>query len=194
MGLFAARPILGKTGDPTGRQGPAILGAVIDGALIVLTFLTGLYMAVHYLDIIFRQDAFTPTDTAVAVVITLLVLEAVRRAVGCPLVIVCLVFIAYAVHGRSMPSLIIHRGYSFQRTAAHVALSYAGIYGTPLAIMIRYVIIFMLFGNLLQAVGASGVLVRLSQAIAGRYTGGLGKVATIAAPWWEACREAPRPT
>src|SRR5690606_1743782 len=39
---------------------------------------------------------------------------------------------------------------------------------------------FMLFGNLLQVVGASDVLVRLAQAVAGRYTGGLGKVASIA--------------
>lgn len=180
MGLFAGKPIFGKRNSDSEGGPAALLAAVIDGVLILMTLVTGWYIAANYMDIIFRQDAFTPTDNAVALLVTLLTLEAVRRAVGWPLVIVCLVFIAYSVYGRSMPSLLIHRGYSFQRTATHVALSYAGIYGQPLAIMIRYVIIFMLFGNLLQVVGASDVLVRLAQAVAGRYTGGLGKVASIA--------------
>src|SRR5690606_32303110 len=79
-----------------------------------------------------------------------------------------------------MPGLLVHRGYSFSTTASHLLLTYAGIYGPSLKIMIRYVMIFMVFGSLLQVVGASDVLVRFSQAIAGRFTGGLGKVAVIA--------------
>lgn len=174
MGLFAAKPLRSTAGPDR------VVGDFIDLLLVVAAAATGFYMADNYQAIIHRQGAFTPTDIQVSVVAVIIVLEAIRRSVGWPLTIVSLVFIAYAIFGRSMPGLLVHRGYSFTTTASHLLLTYAGIYGTPLKIMIRYVMIFMVFGSLLQVVGASDVLVRFSQAIAGRFTGGLGKVAVIA--------------
>lgn len=47
--------------------------------------------------------------------------------------------------------------------------------------MVRYVILFIVFGALLQVSGgAADFLVRFSTSFAGRYTGGLGKVAVVA--------------
>ncbi|MBO8140800.1 MAG: TRAP transporter fused permease subunit [Firmicutes bacterium] len=175
MGLFARTPLFRREGKPA-----ALAAGLADLVLVLAAAVTGYYVAAHYQEIIGRQGAFTAADVRVSLVALVLVIEAVRRGVGWPLTLVCLVFIAYALYGRQMPELLMHRGYSIERTASHLLLSYAGIYGTPLKIMIRYVIIFILFGTLLQAVGASDALVRFARAVAGRYTGGLGKVATIA--------------
>ena len=176
VGLFAKKPFLGKRED----RASVIVSAVIDGALIVATILAGLYLTVNYLAIIFRQGAFTHLDVVVAVVASIVAIEAVRRAVGWSLTIVALVFVVYALFGRIMPGPLINQGYNISETASELGLSYAGLLGTPLQIMVRYVILFLVFGSLLQASGAATFLVQLAQVVSGRYTGGLGKVAVMA--------------
>ena len=177
VGLFLKKPIIrdeSKVAKPV-----ALLGRVTDLVLVVGSAVAGLYIVINYAKIIFRQGAFTPLDNVMALILLLLVLEGVRRAVGWPLTIVCLVFILYALFGRQMPGPLLHRGYSLERTARQLALSYSGIYGIPLAVMVRYVILFIVFGALLQVSGAADFLVRFAQSIAGRFTGGLGKVAVV---------------
>jgi len=177
-GMFLRRPLVRKRE----KRSKVLLrlSDAVDLVGVVASVVVGAYIAINYNAIIFRQGAFTPTDQLMAVIAIPLVLEAVRRAVGWPLTIVCLAFLAYAFFGRQMPGLLMHRGYSYERTAKQLVLSYSGIYGIPLQVMLRYVILFMVFGALLQASGAAEFLVRFAQSIAGRYNGGLGKVAVVA--------------
>lgn len=177
VGLFLKRPTIKD--EKKAPRAVVVFGRTLDLALVLASALAGLYMAVNYATIIFRQGAFTPADTVVALVLTVLVVEGVRRAVGWPLTIVCLLFLLYALFGRHMPGPLLHRGYSVERTARQLALSYSGIYGIPLAVMVRYVILFIVFGALLQVSGAADFLVRFAQSIAGRFSGGLGKVAVV---------------
>lgn len=176
IGLFARKPILGASEKPSVRNASAI----IDGVLILATTVAGLYLSVNYLAIIFRQGAFTHTDIVIAIVISALALEAVRRAVGWSLTIIAIVFLLYAFFGRIMPGPLINQGYSIPVTASQLALSYSGLLGIPLQIMVQYVILFLVFGAILQASGAATFLVQFAQALSGRYTGGLGKVAVVA--------------
>ena len=177
VGLFLKRPTVRD--EAKASRPVVLLGRGVDLVLIVASAVAGAYVAMNYAAIIFRQGAFTPTDNFMAMVLLVLVLEGVRRAVGWPLTIVCLVFILYALFGRQMPGPLLHRGYSLERIGRHLALSYSGIYGIPLAVMVRYVILFIVFGALLQVSGAADFLVRFAQSIAGRFTGGLGKVAVV---------------
>jgi TRAP transporter 4TM/12TM fusion protein len=176
VGLFLKRPLF-RSERLKSLSG---VGLVVDLLLVVGAVAVGLYVALNYRDIIFRQGAFTTADLWISLAGLFLTLEAVRRSVGWPLTIVCLVFVLYAVYGRIMPSALLHRGYPLERVAQHVTLSFSGIYGIPLGVMVRYVILFIVFGALLQVSGAADFLVRFAQVIAGRFTGGLGKVAVVA--------------
>jgi len=49
-----------------------------------------------------------------------ILLEATRRIIGLPLVIMCLVFITYSLFGPSMPDLIAHKGVSITRLAGNL--------------------------------------------------------------------------
>ena len=178
VGLFLKRPTIRD--EEKAHRAVVVFGRSLDLVLVLGSALAGLYMAVNYAKIIFRQGAFTPLDNVVALILTILVIEGVRRAVGWPLTIVCLVFVLYALFGRQMPGPLLHRGYTLERTARQLALSYSGIYGIPLAVMVRYVILFIVFGALLQVSGAAEFLVKFAQSIAGRFSGGLGKVAVVA--------------
>src|SRR5690606_19016106 len=109
VGLFLKKPLVrdeSKVAKPV-----AWLGRATDLVLIVGSAVAGIYIVVNYAKIIFRQGAFTPLDNVAALVLLVLVLEGVRRAVGWPLTIVCLVFILYALFGRQMPGPLLHRGY-----------------------------------------------------------------------------------
>jgi len=178
IGLFYHRPFIKSKGEMKKLGSISLL--VFDSLFVVAAIGVGLYITLNYYAIIYRQGAFTSIDSVVSVVAVVLVLDAVRRAVGWPLTIVCLVALAYALFGRMMPGALFHRGYAMDRISLQLALSYSGIYGIPLQIMVRYVILFIVFGALLQVSGAADFLVRFSTSFAGRYTGGLGKVAVVA--------------
>ena len=172
--ILAATPLAGQ------RSGVrAALGQAVDLVLAVAGVGFAVYLGRHYQDIIGRQGAFTAVDTAVAAAGLVVVLEAVRRSVGWPFTLLCLAFLGYALAGPYMPSVLVHRGYTLGQTASELMLSYTGVLGTPLRIMVQSVVIFLAFGAVLQAVGASRVLLRLAEAVAGRFTGGLGKVAVL---------------
>lgn len=177
-GLFMRRPLLGPD-----KAYPAFLvaaGTLIDLVLLAAALLVGFYIGINYQGIVMRQGAFTQPDEIIAIIGLLLTLETVRRTVGWPLTVVCLVFLLYAIFGRHMPGPLINRGYPLPRSAKYLMLSYSGVYGIPLVIMVRYVILFMVFGGLLQLSGAADFLVRIAQAVAGRFTGGVGKIAVLA--------------
>lgn len=178
VGLFLKRPTIRD--EKKVNNGVRVIGRTIDLLFVAGSAVVGIYIATNYAQIIFRQGAFTATDNVMALILLFLVLESVRRVVGWPLTIVCLVFILYALFGRLMRGPLLHRGYTLDRTARQLALSYSGIYGIPLAVMVRYVILFIMFGALLQVSGAAEFLVKFAQSIAGRFTGGLGKVAVVA--------------
>ncbi len=178
IGLFFNRPfVLLKD---CGAKGRTALLFVVDTLFVLAAVVVGLYITINYKAIIFRQGAFTQQDAVISIIAVFLVLDAVRRAVGWPLTIVCIVALAYALFGRIMPGALFHRGYSIKRISMQLSLSYGGLYGIPLQIMVRYVILFIVFGALLQVSGAADFLVRFSTSFAGRYTGGLGKVAVVA--------------
>ena len=178
IGLFYHRPFF-KVKEAPGKQGSLSL-FVLDTLFVMAAIVVGLYITINYHAIIYRQGAFTAMDGVISVIAVVLVFDAVRRAVGWPLTIVALVALGYALAGRLMPGALFHRGYSFNRISLQLAMSYSGIYGIPLQIMVRYVILFIVFGALLQVSGAADFLVRFSTSFAGRYTGGLGKVAVVA--------------
>lgn len=178
IGLFLRRPFL--TQSETTRVAVRVLNIVVDGTFVIGAVVVGGYIAIHFRAIIFRQGAFTAQDLLYSYIAVLLVLEGVRRSVGWPLTMVCLTALAYALYGRYMPGALMHRGYSAGRVAQQLTLSYAGIYGIPLQVMLRYVILFIVFGALLQVSGAADFLVTFAKSFAGRYTGGLGKVAVVA--------------
>jgi TRAP-type uncharacterized transport system fused permease subunit len=92
------------------------------------------------------------------ILLLVLVIEATRRCVGIPLVIVAIVFLAYAFWGPYMPSLIGHRGYDLSRIAAQMFITGEGIFGTPMAVMTTFVFAFIVFGCFLEVQGAQNFL------------------------------------
>lgn len=110
----------------------------------------------------------------------LLLLEATRRSIGVPLVIVASIFLLYSIFGQSMPDIISHRGVSLERLIGYQWLTGEAIFGIPIDVSVSFVFLFVLFGALLERAGAGQYFLDLAFAMVGKYRGGPAKAAILA--------------
>ncbi|MGW0247333.1 TRAP transporter permease [Nocardia goodfellowii] len=117
-----------------------------------------------YDDFLDRQALFDPVDVAMGTILLLLVLEACRRTTGWVLPVVCLVFVAYGYYGGLMPQgwSIAHAGLDFSQLVDALYNSASGFFGTPLDVAATYIVLFTLYGAVLEFSGAAQFFVDLS--------------------------------
>ena len=128
-----------------------------------------------------RAGLETDWDTVVGVVGLVLVFEAARRTLGWALPIIAGAFLAYAALGQSMPAwLFPHRGYGLERIVAQTFLHSQGVFGTALYVMFTYVFLFVVFGAVLQATGATRWVLDIARRAFGDASGGPAKMAVLA--------------
>jgi len=139
------------------------------------------YVVYEGQDLISRSGNNTDFDLNVAIVGTLLMIEATRRSIGWALPILAAVFLAYAFCGPQMPDWAFpHRGYGVDRIAPQLFLKTEGIFSTAMRVMFTYVFLFVVFGAFLEISGASKFIVNFAQKVFGRSPGGPAKVSVLA--------------
>ncbi|MBO1511555.1 TRAP transporter permease [Metabacillus bambusae] len=148
-----------------------------DGILAVLSIGVGAYWPLFFEDLVMSVGRLTTLDFAVGLIAILLVLEATRRAVGLPIMIIAIIFVLYGIFGEYMPGFLSHRGLSLDRLVQTMFFTTEGILGTPLAVSSTFIFLFLLFGSFLIRTGVGQYFNDLSIAIAGRSIGGPAKVA-----------------
>ncbi|MEW6265062.1 MAG: TRAP transporter permease [Thermodesulfobacteriota bacterium] len=109
-----------------------------------------------------------------------LLIEATRRKVGLALPIICVAFIAYAYLGQYCPSTIRHQGYTTSQIVNHLYFTVDGIFGVPLGVSAKYIVLFILFGSFLQATKGGNFFIDLAFSIVGRTRGGPAKAGVLA--------------
>lgn len=151
-----------------------------DLLLAVASSASFLYMALNYKQLVSQAGSYTQTDVAIALIAILLLMEACRRVVGLPILIVVSCFIAYAYFGAYIPGYFSHRGFTVQRIATHLYFTTEGVIGTPLAVCSTFIFLFILFGAFLERTGIGQFFIDIANSLAGKATGGPAKVAVIA--------------
>lgn len=164
---------------PAIKKSPRNKPTILDLILILLSIMLGMYVILNFGAIAGRAGAPTNVDVIFGAILVLIVLEAGRRTVGWPIVIIGLLFLAYAYFGQSMPGLLMHRGYSITRIFPFLYLTDAGIFGIPLGVSSRFILLFIIFGSFLEKAGAGVFFRDLSLALTGRHVGGPGKAAIL---------------
>ena len=91
-----------------------------------------------------------PVEAIVGGIGILLLLDATRRAIGIPLVIICSVFLVFSIFGQSMPDLVAHKGVSLERLIGYQWFTGEAIFGIPIDVSVSFVFLFVLFGALLE--------------------------------------------
>lgn len=151
-----------------------------DLLLAVASSASFLYMALNYKQLVSQAGSYTQTDIAIAIIAILLLMEACRRVVGLPILIVVSCFIAYAYFGAYIPGYFGHRGFTLPRIGTHLYFTTEGVIGTPLAVCSTFIFLFILFGAFLERTGIGQFFIDIANSLAGKATGGPAKVAVIA--------------
>lgn len=151
----------------------------LDLVLAVLSAASPAYICICYQQLAMRSGIVTPVDLIMGVMGLLLVIEATRRVVGIPMVVVVLVFLAYAFAGPYMPGVMAHRGLTVQQLIGHLYYTTEGIFGIPLGVSSTFIFLFILFGAYLESTGLGKFFIDLANAVAGWASGGPAKVAVL---------------
>ncbi|HEU0060025.1 MAG TPA: TRAP transporter fused permease subunit [Hyphomicrobiaceae bacterium] len=120
-----------------------------------------------------------PLDFYVGVALIVLLLEAARRSAGWIMPVVAAIFIAYALFGKYLPPPWTHRGYSIERLVGHLYMTLEGIFGTTVDVSSSLIILFTIFGAILQYSGAGKFFIDFSFAAMGGRRNAAGRAVVL---------------
>lgn len=104
----------------------------------------------NYQQLILRAGTVTPTDTVIGVLGIVMIIEAARRIVGLPIVIVVCCFLAYGFFGPYLPGPLAHRGLTIKQMVGHLFFTTEGVFGIPMGVSSTFIFLFILFGAYLE--------------------------------------------
>ena len=162
---------------------------ILDFIFVALGLIATLYLVFNYEGLVHRQGVMStisiagiviPFEVILGSIGIILLLEATRRVIGWPLVIIALVFILFSFFGRILPDLIAHPGLSLNRLVGYHWLGGEAIFGIPISVSVSFIFLFVLFGSILDAAGGGTYFLNLAFASVGRMRGGPAKAAILA--------------
>ena len=158
---------------PLRKADPAEAPSWLDLALVVFAIATAAYPILYvdyFLTRMYYVDDPAVADLVLGYGMVILALEATRRAVGLALPVTAAAFIVYALTaGEQSPLILIDQLY----------LTTEGIFGIPVGVSATYVILFIIFGALVERTGTGKLFMDFALALTGHQVGGPAKVACV---------------
>lgn len=162
-----------------GEQGQGLFEFFSSVFLSALTIISFTYLIVNYADTV-EAPEISLTGQVVGVIVTVLILEACRRALGFALPFIAFLFILYSRLGEYCPDVISTQCLPFLKIGEKMAHSNFGIFGTPLIVSSSIIFYFVLLGSFLAAAGALNFFTDLATSLTGRQRGGQAKAGVVA--------------
>ena len=157
----------------TGSIGRRAAGAVIDCAFIGMSIAVVGYLFVEHDHILTRfayVDELRPIEVVFGIGIIAVALEAARRTVGLALPITALIFLVYGLFFANLGT---------GELIDQMYLTTEGIFGIPLNVSATYMVLFIVFGALVEKSGTGKLFMDFAMALAGATAGGPAKVACM---------------
>ena len=154
-----------------------------DWLFAILTFMSSAYLMTRIGWVMERVVAFDPLtslDKIASVICMLAVLELCRRGLGWGFTIIVLLGISYAFFGHHLSGLFYHRVIGLEHFYNELIFTPNGVFGTPIAIVASYALLFVTFGLFYERAGGGKFIFDIASSLTGRQTGGQAKVAVVA--------------
>ncbi len=170
---------------------PSVRGkkiSVIDVLISIVAAFCCLYIYFFYDDLVNRggillvKEIFgfkVPVELIIGAIGILILLEATRRAIGLPLVIIAVCFLLFSYFGKYAPDIISHGGLSVKRLVGFQWFDQEAIFGIPIGVSVDFIFLFVLFGALLETAGGGKYFLDLAFAMVGKMRGGPAKAAIL---------------
>lgn len=153
--------------------------SVLDICLAILAGFSALFVIIFYDEFVWSFGISSLKFQIMFVVLTILILEATRRAVAKELVFIALAFLAYGWFGNYFPGIFKVAGGSLARFTDYLYMIPEGIFGTCLGTSANYIILFVVFGSLMEKSGMGQLIQDCAMALTGRAVGGPAKIAVL---------------
>jgi TRAP transporter 4TM/12TM fusion protein len=164
-----------------GAQKRSAVRWAVDVAFTALGVGLCLYVFFEYRTIIQQYGVATSNlQVWMGLALVLIVLEGARRMVRPALPIIAFLFLFYAFFGHLIPGQFGHPQYSLRTIGSMLFLTTGGIWGQLLGVSANIIAIFVFLGAFIVYTGGGTGFMKISLRLAGKYTGGPAKVATIA--------------
>ena len=131
------------------------------------------------LNITLGENFNVPIELIIGISGILILLEATRRAIGLPLVIIAICFLLFSFFGQYAPDIISHGGLSLKRLVGFQWFDQEAIFGIPIGVSVDFIFLFVLFGALLETAGGGKYFLDLAFAMVGKMRGGPAKAAIL---------------
>ena len=151
-----------------------------DWILIALSAVMPVYVFIRYPVFISTGFKASQLDIIMGTLLVLLVLEVSRRICGPALPILSIIFLVYGVFGRHFPGVFMHRGYSWSKIITYLTTDIYGIYGSSVKVSATYIVLFIIFGEVMNKCGMGQFFNDAASALAGHTKGGPAKVSVLA--------------
>ena len=162
--------------------------SIIDILISLTAAFCCLYIYVFYDDLVNRggillvKEIFgfkVPIELIIGAIGIIILLEATRRAIGIPLVIIAICFLLFSYFGQYAPDIISHGGLSLKRLVGFQWFDQEAIFGIPIGVSVDFIFLFVLFGALLETAGGGKYFLDLAFAMVGKMRGGPAKAAIL---------------
>ena len=170
---------LGFLAYPAFKSSPRDYIPKLDWFLGIVAIIVTLYLWVYARELADRPGLPIALDLAVSGIGVALVLEAARRALGPPLMLIAIIFLSYIFFGHLAPDVMAWKGASFSRAMSHLWITQEGVFGIALGVSTSMVFLFVLFGSLLERAGAGNYFIWVAFTLLGHLKGGPAKAAVV---------------
>ena len=157
--------------------------AAVDWGLATVSVIVLAWPIFDFDQFVYRAATPSGPDILFGTITTLLVLEATRRTVGWILPATAIAFLLYGYYGPLLElmgmEIFAHRGYSIERLVGTLYMTLEGIFGVPLNVASSYIVLFTIFGAMLQHSGAGQFFITWTMSAFGRSSSGAGPGRTV---------------
>lgn len=151
-----------------------------DVIIAVTGLACGFFIAFRYPLISETLSKIEFTRVTLSALTIILTLEAVRRLTGWVLVVVGLLFLAYARYTHLLPGILQAEPTPWLRLLNYVYVDTNALFGLPLKVTVAIVLPLIIFGQSILRMGGGQFLGDLAFALMGKYRGGPAKAAILA--------------
>jgi TRAP transporter 4TM/12TM fusion protein len=146
--------------------------SALDWCLVAATIVALGWPLIDFDRFVYRAASPWRIDVALGALTVVLALEATRRTVGWILPVTAVAFLLYAWLGPvfdwvGLP-LLAHRGYGGGRLIGSLYMTLEGLFGVPLDVAATYIVLFTIYGAVLEAAGTGRFFIDWTMSIFGR--------------------------
>jgi TRAP transporter 4TM/12TM fusion protein len=164
--VFIKYPIRGKGEKKSLREKVPFYDWILCIAILIPFF----YTFFVYDSLALRQGIVYPIDIVFGLIAIILTIEAARRILGLPLVLLTIGFLIYGVYNSN---------YDIKNFVGMMYLYNLGLWGTPVWVATFYIYFFMFFASVLKQIGLGEYFINAAISLAGSKKGGPAKVAVF---------------